>query len=159
MTNITISLIKLGHWNSETNITTETWETVYSFDRKLFLYLPYGSALLVALILVVIGVISLVGNGVPAMAGSFLQAVCTTGGSPTLDKACAESCLGGRERASGGSKLENMVVQFGELMYTGRGGMQVAGFSDPHDVRRLDFNTEYGVKIENEVQSMETDSD
>ncbi|KAF8541197.1 hypothetical protein BDD12DRAFT_949477, partial [Trichophaea hybrida] len=93
--NATLSLLTLGNWTTVVSANVITYDTVYNFDRKAFLILPYGIALGLSLIFIYIGAAALVSNGVPADNGGFLQVACTTTGNETFEQAAAGGCLGG----------------------------------------------------------------
>jgi hypothetical protein len=140
--NATLSLLTLGNWTTVVSANVMTYDTVYNFDRKAFLILPYGIALSLSLIFIYIGVTALVSNGVPADNGGFLQVACTTTGNETFEQAAAGGCLGGDKNF--GSELKELVLQYGELQ---GGVVRRAGFGPPESVQRLVKGEQYGCEL------------
>lgn len=131
---------------ANTNVTVYALQTnfvnVYVFAHPKNLLLPYFLSLAVSLFFIVTAFVALLRNGVAAMAGGFLQLVCTTSGSEELDKAAAGGCLGGMENVP--EELKKLKVQFGELLGSGHQVVRRAGFGVVGEVTTLDKGKCYG---------------
>ncbi|KAM5527875.1 hypothetical protein FOXYSP1_19749 [Fusarium oxysporum f. sp. phaseoli] len=137
--NITISLLTLANANLITEVTTKDYVTKYQFAFQEKLIVPYASALTISFVIVVLGLRALVKNGVSANGAGFLQLLCTTKGSKTVDEAAWAGSLGGNENVP--KELEDLVVRFGELR--DRVGVR-AGFGVADEVRKLVKGRNYG---------------
>lgn len=98
--NVVISTIALNMpehllWKSPP-ITILNGTNVYTFDTPAQFYGPYAACLVATLIIYVVGLVSLEMNGVSA-GNSFLQYVCTTRISQTLQNLGERCTFGGQE--------------------------------------------------------------
>lgn len=146
LANVTLStLFQIPLENAATTVTTvSTWSSnnFYTFSHPVNLYAPYGVSLLLTLPFLVLGIVSLWRNGVPAMDGSFLQMLMTTTASKKLHAKAAGGCLGGENNVPEGLKKERIL--FGELgRAEGDADLLAAGVKEEGGVvRRAGFGLE-----------------
>lgn len=126
--NTIISMLTLSNQNVSTMITTNQYVNHYSFASPARLVIPYAVTLLVALVFIVFGIFAMVQNGVSASSGGFIQLLCTTKGSQTLEDITLENSLGGD---SVSDDLKNLVVKYGQLKNK---DVARAGFGVPGEV-------------------------
>jgi hypothetical protein len=94
LANVTFAVMySMPFWSMDSQATTSGFRNVYSFSRPMNLVLPYALSLLLSIPLLLIGVLSLWRNGVPAADGGFVQLLMTTTGSQALREAAAGGCL------------------------------------------------------------------
>ncbi|KAJ8108732.1 hypothetical protein OPT61_g7964 [Boeremia exigua] len=115
LANITISALSLNLWYESVNGTETRVFNVYTFQRQLNFFLPYGLCLLFTLPIIAIGLVSLQQNGASAIDGGFLQILMTAAtGQTQIEKVAARGCSGGYENVP--DELRNLKVRFGELV-------------------------------------------
>ena len=158
LVNATLSTLSMGNWTTTASVTVEDWTNYYRFSNMNSVFLPYGIALAISLVLVNVGLAALVKNGVAAETGGFLQAACTTagGGNIALEQMLASGCLGGAENMASVDGDSGIEFLYGELLVApgdkaGQGDAQGedlvkrAGFGPVGEVGRLKKGTIYGV--------------
>lgn len=135
LTNITLSAIPLYNlWTTRANATVTQSVNIYTFSRPGNLLVPYALCLALTFPCLVLGFVALHVNGVSAIDGGFLQVLCTTRGSATVDRVAMGACLGGEGNMRG--ELKGLRLMFGELVCST--GSDQAGTV----VRRAGFGTE-----------------
>lgn len=127
--NVTVSLpMHLGFegWTTTVPITVYDWVNTYEFT-PLWLQIPYASIILISLLLNLIGLYSVIRNGVPASGSTFIQIVTTTSapasGLSTLREKAAKFSQGGHNYSK---DLLNLKLKFGELLLPERRGVEMA---------------------------------
>lgn len=113
MRNITISIL---NYNTQDIVTapahSTTHETAYVFSKRLRLIAAYASALGVASVFVLAGLIALYQNGTPASSGGFLQIMCTTThGDGVMNQLAKQNSLGPSSSVT--RDLSRLKVRFG----------------------------------------------
>jgi len=148
--NLTLAIgYQIGYWNISTIITTTQMVNKYTFAAPLNFYIPYGVLLVLSIPILVLAMISLYQNGVPAIDGGFLQVLMTTRGNKDLDRLAAAGCLGGSDNVP--KALEDMELRFGALASGGSesagevDGIVRAGFGGHGEVQPLQRNIRYGI--------------
>ncbi|KAH6892480.1 hypothetical protein B0T10DRAFT_560066 [Thelonectria olida] len=137
LANVTMSIFStLSLWNTTVKATRATSRNFYSFSNPIYLFVPYGVSLIVALPFLVLGIVALCQNGVPAMEGGWLQILMTTTASQKLNKAAAGGCLGGEDNIP--KALKKMRVRFGELVKSEENGSERESGAEPR-VHRAGF--------------------
>lgn len=101
--NSTVSAIGLTNATAERIVQIQIWNTFYSYSQPSKLLASYGTAMGVAVVSILIGIVALRRNGISADRG-FFQILSTTR-NPELDALCDGSWCGGNE---------NMPVTFKE---------------------------------------------
>lgn len=133
--NITLSIItSYGLWNSTTNVSVETFVSIYEFSSPINLILPYSLSLLLSIPFILLGVHALHSNGFSANDGGFIQLI-TTARSPSLERKAGAGSLRGNIPA----KLKELKIRFGELFYPQD---KVQGFEGVKLGRKAGFGTE-----------------
>jgi hypothetical protein len=148
--NLTLAIgYQIGYWNISTMISTTQMVNKYTFAAPLNFYIPYGVLLILSIPILVLAMISLYRNGVPAKDGGFLQVLMTTRGNKDLDKLAAAGCLGGPNNVP--KTLKDMELRFGALV-SGESesagevdGIVRAGFGGRGKVQPLQQNIRYGI--------------
>lgn len=141
---LTIStMVAYGLWSETVNVSKFPSQNVYTFSHPLNLLVPYSLSLLLSLPFLVIGMVALYQNGVPAADGGFIQILSTTTGSRALQQAAAGNCLGGDKISE---ELKDLQIQFGELfdVQSNPGGVRRAGFGTKDEIRPLVKGEKYG---------------
>jgi hypothetical protein len=112
---VTFSLVDLErpNWKIEANVTERKWVNKYNFNSKPNIYVPYGLSLAATLAILLLGLVSLRSNGAPADDG-FLQIVCFTRASKTLDDAAKRGCRG--EDAHFSAELKELELVLGDIV-------------------------------------------
>lgn len=126
-----ISMLTISNQDVQTEVTTTRYVNRYSFEHPARLIIPYAVTLIGTLVFIFLGVIALLQNGVSASIGGFIQLLCTTKGSQTLDDITLDNSLGGENISD---ELKNLVVKYGELK---NGDVVRRGFGVPGEVRDL----------------------
>lgn len=115
LANVTGSILfTLPLWNTTVEATRTTSRNFYSFSKPIYLFIPYGTSLAIALPFLVLGIVALHQNGVPAIDGGWLQILMTRTTSQQLHKTASGGCLGGEDNIP--KDLGNTRVLFGELV-------------------------------------------
>jgi hypothetical protein len=109
-----------------------TYTQQHLFAPRTTLIIPHAATLAVALGVCIIGLNALRQNGVSASTGGFLQILCTTTGSPTLDHMAVKGSIGGPQNTP--KELQKLEFMFGQL--SGKNG-PIAGFLIPAEVTPL----------------------
>jgi hypothetical protein len=107
--NSTISAVGLTNATTERTVQIQRWNAFYSYSQPSKLLASYGTAMGVALVSIVLGMIGWRRNGVSADRG-FFQIVSTTR-NPEFDALCEGHWLGGNENMPGGFK--ETLLRFG----------------------------------------------
>lgn len=103
----------LSTWNTTVNATINTNHNTWSFSQRLLLVLTYSLFSFIRLPLIILGYISLRGNGVAALSDSFLQLLITITRSDELDRIARSSSIGGADTAT--KELKNTRIMYGAL--------------------------------------------
>jgi hypothetical protein len=148
--NLTLAIgYQIGYWNISTIISTTQMVNKYTFATPRNFYIPYGLLLILSIPILVLAMISLYQNGVPAEDGGFVQVLMTTRGNKDLDRLAASGCLGGSNNVP--EALKDMKLRFGALVSvesesTGEvDGIVRAGFGGRGEVQPLRKNVKYGI--------------
>jgi hypothetical protein len=112
--NLTLAIgYQIGYWNISTMISTTQMVNKYTFATPRNFYIPYGLLLILSIPILVLAMMSLYQNGVPAEDGGFIQVLMTTRGNKDLDRLAAAGCLGGSNNVP--KALEDLELRFGGL--------------------------------------------
>lgn len=95
-------------------VTTTRYRNIYQFSEPLNLILPYSICLGVATIFVIIGIWSLIRNGVAAADGGFLQVMMATRGDTEMDRLVLEHGMIGANDVP--QDLKDLKIRYGELV-------------------------------------------
>lgn len=154
--NVTLSVMfSLPNWKIKREVVDRSSRNYYSFSNPRNLFIPYGISLLVTLPFVILGIIALRRNGVPAIDGSFLQILMTTAASKRLNTQAAQGCLGGETNVP--KNLEKSKIIFGEVIRSNShyatvglddGVVRRAGFGFQDEVAPIKERARYGVGSE-----------
>ena len=148
--NLTLAIgYQIGYWNISTIISTTQMVNKYTFATPRNFYIPYGLVLILSIPILVLAMISLYQNGVPAEDGGFVQVLMTTRGNKDLDRLAAAGCLGGSNNVP--KALKDMELRFGALVSVESestaevDGIVRAGFGGRGEVQPLRKNVKYGI--------------
>jgi hypothetical protein len=114
LSNITISTLSLGVEYAMVPVTITNFRNTYVFSNLLNFFLPYALCLSGALLYVVIGIMALITNGVPAKDGGFLQIMMSTRGRTQMEEMVLKEDVVGSGVVS--KELLDRKVRFGELV-------------------------------------------
>lgn len=142
LVNATLSTLAMGNWTTSAVARHTEYTAFYKFGNPRAILVPYTITLSFALLFVVLGMASLISNGVMAQDVGFLQVACTTTGSAALERAAAAACLGG-DANTANPRLADMRLLYGELAADANGPRR-AGFGPPEHVRPLVKGARYG---------------
>lgn len=93
------------------------WENAYSFANKHSLIWAYGVSLVLSAGFIVLGIVALGRNGVPAESGGLMQLLCTTtGDNLAINKEAAKCSMGGSSNFS--NELKELRVRYGYIKST-----------------------------------------
>jgi hypothetical protein len=114
LTNITISLLTLHMWTRPVTVNSTEYRNMYHFSRPLNLILPYVLCLGIGLIIVIVGLLSMWQNGVPATDGGFVQVMMATRGRTEMETLVLQHGLANPGALS--EKLQDLRIRYGELV-------------------------------------------
>jgi hypothetical protein len=108
--NLTISMLSSANFttNTTTQITSSTTQNVYRYDKR-NLFISYGAVIVVTLFVLLVGLLSLISNGV-YHDGSFSTIMATTR-NPDLDALSQGACLGGRKDIAENNLMFGVLTQ------------------------------------------------
>lgn len=108
--NLTISMLSAANFtrNTTTQITSSTIKNVYRYDRR-NLFVSYGAVIVVTLFVLLVGLVSLAGNGV--YHDSSFSTIMATTRNPDLDAISQGACLGGTKDVTARSLMFGVLAQ------------------------------------------------
>lgn len=110
--NLTISMLSSTNFttNATTQITSFTTQNVYRYDKR-NLFISYGVVIVVTMIVVLVGIVSLIKNGV--YHDEFFSTIMATTRNPDLDAMSQGACLGFTKDIAANKLMFGVLVQNG----------------------------------------------
>jgi hypothetical protein len=118
LTNVTFSLLSLGLYTDDTTVQATEFRSTYDFSQPINLILPYALCLAAGLGIVIMGLVALKHNGVPATDG-FVQIMLATRGRTELERLVLEKALVDADTAT--RELGDLKIRYGKLVVSGEG--------------------------------------
>jgi hypothetical protein len=117
LTNITFSLLSLGLYTDDTTVQATELRSTYDFSQPINLILPYALCLAAGLGIVIMGLVALKHNGVPATDG-FIQIMLATRGRTELERLVLEKALVDADTAT--RELGDLKIRYGKLVVSSK---------------------------------------